>query len=35
MAFGNPTRYIQLDPEECSNLSWDEGVEEVYFFFYF
>jgi hypothetical protein len=29
MAFGNPTRYIQLNPEQCSNLSWDEGVEEV------
>lgn len=33
MAFGNPTRYIQLDPEECSNLSWDEGVEEVFILF--
>jgi hypothetical protein len=31
MAFGNPTRYIQLDPAECSNMSWDEGVDEVRF----
>lgn len=29
MAFGSPTRYIQLNPHECSGMSWDEGIEEV------
>lgn len=28
MAFGAPTRYIQLDPKECRELSWNQGVEE-------
>lgn len=28
MAFGSPTRYIQLDPEMCKNMSWDDGLQE-------
>ena len=28
MAFGNPTRYIQLDPTKCRKMDWDAGVEE-------
>lgn len=27
MAFGEPTRYIQLDPRKCFDLDWDRGVE--------
>ena len=28
MAFGSPTRYIQLDPVKCRDMSWDDGVHE-------
>lgn len=26
MAFGKPTRYLQLDPGRCSGEQWDEAV---------
>lgn len=26
MAFGRPTRYLQLDPGRCSGEHWDEAV---------
>ena len=26
MAFGEPTRYIQLDPRKCVDMDWDAGV---------
>mmetsp|Transcript_28291 Transcript_28291/g.28581 ORF Transcript_28291/g.28581 Transcript_28291/m.28581 type:complete len:169 (-) Transcript_28291:49-555(-) len=28
LAFGAPTRYVELDPSKCSCASWDEGCEE-------
>lgn len=28
MAFGEPTRYIQLDPQKCRDMDWDRGVRE-------
>ena len=28
MAFGAPTRYLQLDPDLCSELDWDSAVGE-------
>ena len=28
MAFGPPTRYIQLDPSLCRDADWDSGVEQ-------
>lgn len=28
MAFGNPTRYLQLDPNLVRATSWDEAVQE-------
>jgi len=28
MAFGEPTRYIQLDPRKCNELDWDRAVRE-------
>jgi len=27
MAFGEPTRYIQLDPRQCREMDFDKGVE--------
>lgn len=33
MAFGRPTRYLQLDPARCSDEHWDEAVaraSEIY-----
>ena len=33
MAFGEPTRYIQLNPLQCREMEWNKGVEagcEVY-----
>ena len=33
MAFGSPTRYLQLDPGHCSDEHWDEAVaraSEIY-----
>ena len=29
MAFGNPTRYIPLDPEMAKAMSWDEAVRDA------
>ena len=29
MAFGEPTRYIQLNPNQAKLLSWNEGVEKA------
>lgn len=29
LLFGNPTRYIQLDPKKCLNLSWDKAVSNA------
>ena len=29
LLFGNPTRYIQLDPKKCLNLSWDKAVSKA------
>lgn len=26
MAFGNPTRYLRLDPGRCTAEHWDEAV---------
>jgi hypothetical protein len=28
MAFGEPTRYIQMDPRKCHDMEWDRGVRE-------
>ena len=28
MAFGSPTRYLQLNPTECNDLDFDSGVDE-------
>lgn len=28
MAFGAPTRYLQLDPDQCKLIDWDKGVAE-------
>jgi transmembrane protein 222 len=28
MAFGAPTRYIQLDPDKCSEMDWDTAVDD-------
>lgn len=28
LAFGKPTRFIQLDPLQCDDREWDLGVEE-------
>jgi transmembrane protein 222 len=28
MAFGAPTRYIQLNPELCKEFGWDDGLHE-------
>jgi hypothetical protein len=28
MAFGSPTRYIQLNPVQCNSKDWDTGVRE-------
>jgi transmembrane protein 222 len=28
MAFGAPTRYLQLSPSQCDGLDWDSSVEE-------
>ena len=28
LAFGAPTRYIQLDPSKCYLKDWDSGIEE-------
>lgn len=28
MAFGAPTRYIQLDPSLCRDMDWDAAVEQ-------
>ena len=28
MAFGSPTRYLQLDPSKCNELDWDSAVTE-------
>lgn len=28
MAFGSPTRYIQLDPKLCDDLNWDEALHQ-------
>lgn len=28
MAFGEPTRFIQLDPKKCADMDWDRAVRE-------
>mmetsp|Transcript_28183 Transcript_28183/g.47404 ORF Transcript_28183/g.47404 Transcript_28183/m.47404 type:complete len:188 (-) Transcript_28183:174-737(-) len=28
LAFGRPTRYIELDPANCSLVDWDSGLKE-------
>ena len=28
MAFGRPTRYIQLNPELCQGLDWDTALNQ-------
>ena len=29
MAFGEPTRFVRLNPEQCRNLDWDAAIERA------